>query len=131
VDRAQPAALEAGVMALVLVVDRDVAGHLAVALDRHVAALEAFGRAVPPELLELRGVALKLAGQERPGADTGGSARETAPMFREWLSPAEVAGQLGVSERTVRRRIAAGQLRSRTFGRARRVHRDDLRWEAA
>jgi excisionase family DNA binding protein len=120
------------VTALVAIaLDVDAAGHLAVAIDRHVQALDAFGRAVPPELLELRSVALELAGQERPGADTGGSARETAPMFREWLTPAEVAGQLGVSERTVRRRVASGELPSRAFGRARRVHRDDLRREAS
>jgi excisionase family DNA binding protein len=41
----------------------------------------------------------------------------TAPPARPWLSVDEAARQLGVSERTVRRHAATGQLRSRRLGR--------------
>ena len=111
--------------AVVLELDRDVAGHLAVALHAHVQSLGAFGRACPPELLALQAIAIRLSGQERSGADSRRDAREPVPM-REWLSVEQTAEVLGVSERTVRRRIAAGDLPSRKFGRARRVHRADV-----
>jgi excisionase family DNA binding protein len=44
--------------------------------------------------------------------------RGTGPaVARPWLSVAEVAGMLGVSQRTVRRHVAAGQLPHRRVGR--------------
>jgi excisionase family DNA binding protein len=38
-------------------------------------------------------------------------------VARPWLSVSEVAGMLGVSQRTVRRHVAAGQLPHRRVGR--------------
>jgi excisionase family DNA binding protein len=43
-----------------------------------------------------------------------------------WLSLAEAAERLRVSERTVARLVERGRLRTTTLGRRRLVHRDDL-----
>ena len=43
-----------------------------------------------------------------------------------WLSIAESAGYLRISERKLERLIAGGRLRSTTIGRRRLLHRDDL-----
>jgi excisionase family DNA binding protein len=43
-----------------------------------------------------------------------------------WLSLAEGASYLGISERTLEREITRGRLRSTTVGRRRLLHRDDL-----
>jgi excisionase family DNA binding protein len=43
-----------------------------------------------------------------------------------WLSERDAAAYLGVSERTLQRRVARGRLRSTTLGRRRLFHRDDL-----
>ncbi len=43
-----------------------------------------------------------------------------------WLSIAEAAERLRVSERTLERRIAGGRVRSKTIGRRRLLHRDDV-----
>jgi excisionase family DNA binding protein len=43
-----------------------------------------------------------------------------------WLSLAEGAAYLGVSERTLEREITRERLRSTTLGRRRLLHRDDL-----
>jgi excisionase family DNA binding protein len=43
-----------------------------------------------------------------------------------WLSVEAAASYLGVSERTLERRIAGDRVRSTTIGRRRLLHRDDL-----
>ena len=43
-----------------------------------------------------------------------------------WLSIAEAAGYLRVSERKLARLIESGRVRSSTIGRRRLLHRDDL-----
>lgn len=43
-----------------------------------------------------------------------------------WLSLADGAAYLGVSERTLEREVTRGRLRSSTLGRRRLLHRDDL-----
>ena len=48
------------------------------------------------------------------------------PPLPPYLTLAEVAAYLAISERTVRRLIAAGSLRARQFGIQWRIHRDDL-----
>lgn len=48
-----------------------------------------------------------------------------------WLSVAEAAIHLRVSERTVQRLIARSRVRSTTVGRRRLLHRDDLDRAAA
>jgi excisionase family DNA binding protein len=63
-------------------------------------------------------------------------ARQVAPLVlaeiterggpSPWLSLADGAAYLGVSERTLERAITRGRLRSSTLGRRRLLHRDDL-----
>jgi excisionase family DNA binding protein len=43
-----------------------------------------------------------------------------------WLSLADGAAYLGISERTLEREITRGRLHSSTLGRRRLLHRDDL-----
>jgi excisionase family DNA binding protein len=52
--------------------------------------------------------------------------REASPGGSPWLSVAEAARYLSVSERTIERAIERGRLRSSTLGRRRLLHRDDL-----
>jgi excisionase family DNA binding protein len=55
------------------------------------------------------------------------AALERSPGDRSpWLSLQEGAGYLGVSTRTLERRIKGGRVRSTTIGRRRLLHRDDL-----
>jgi len=51
---------------------------------------------------------------------------DVTPNGSPWLSVAEAANHLGVSERTVERDLARGRLRSSAIGRRRLLHRDDL-----
>jgi excisionase family DNA binding protein len=51
---------------------------------------------------------------------------DLTPNGSPWLSLAQAANYLGVSERTVERGLARGRLRSSSIGRRRLLHRDDL-----
>jgi excisionase family DNA binding protein len=51
---------------------------------------------------------------------------QTVEHGSPWLSIADAAVYLGVSERTIERAIARGRLRSSTIGSRRLLHRDDL-----
>ncbi|MGI8731415.1 MAG: helix-turn-helix domain-containing protein [Solirubrobacteraceae bacterium] len=70
-------------------------------------------------------------GQQRTPADivpcAASPAGSIAPGCEsEYLTTKEFAGRLNISERTVRRRIAAGELPVAQLGRTIRVHRDAL-----
>ena len=88
---------------------------------------------VTAQLGRVREAAVSAASRQEPS----GAVSRLAPGDhdrmdrREWLTVAEAAAHLGVSRRTVERRVASGELRSRTFGRARRVHRAELAADAA
>jgi excisionase family DNA binding protein len=87
---------------------------------------------ITPGLVEIRKVALSVVDRQEPSrTDSRGGVMERDRMDREWLSVAEFAAELGVSRRTVERRIAAGELRSRKFGACRRVLAADLDPEEA
>ncbi|MDP9402120.1 MAG: helix-turn-helix domain-containing protein [Actinomycetota bacterium] len=110
---------------LVLDLDRQSAGHLAVALRLYERRLRADGhRVLPGALGQLLDAALAGAGQARPEADEGSPSGEDGQVML--LDYDEVAGRLGVSERTVRRLVAAGQLSVVRVGNAPRVHPEDL-----
>lgn len=51
--------------------------------------------------------------------------RERRESGSPWLTIAEAADRLRVSERTVARRLSKGRVRSMHFGRRRLLHRDD------
>ena len=84
---------------------------------------EPFALTLPPEALEAiaqRAAELVL---EQLGQDNGSSS--------PWLSLAEAAEYLRVSERQLQRLVARGKVRSSTIGRRRLLHRDDLDQAAA
>lgn len=121
-DEAPPTAM------LAVALDRDLAGHLAVALRRHREELARRSRARPPGLLDLEEMAAEIArsGQERSEASSVPADLQGGSRDREWLSANEVVQVTGLSVSTVRRHIRSGALLSKLFGRARRVRRTDL-----
>jgi excisionase family DNA binding protein len=87
---------------------------------------------VTPQLGRVRGAAVSHAMRLEPTAtDTRSAAVDHRGMDREWLTVAEAAETLAVSRRTIERRVAAGELRSMTLGRCRRVLRADVERGAA
>jgi excisionase family DNA binding protein len=56
---------------------------------------------------------------------------QLTPAASPWLSEDEAADYLGISKRTLQRRVARGLIRSTTIGRRRLLHRDDLDRAAA
>ena len=87
------------------------AAQLKVAVVGYIHEVRRRGGTVTPDVEQLA---------RRLSVAAGTSAKPTPP--RPWLSPGEVAPLLGVSERTVYRRIADGTLPSRRFGGLRQVH---------
>lgn len=121
-------------MSLLLIeLDPQLAGHVAIALHRHKALLRERGRREPEGLAELLDAATRAAtpGQARTGpatdarSDLDGLYGRDVPDF---LTPAAVAAALDRSERTVRRRCAAGALPGAfREGRAWRIPADALK----
>ena len=106
---------------LLIEIDWEVAAHLAAALDAHLGRCEHAPRRIPvPQgIRDFHGLLAARSGQERPG---GRSMLAAAGM----LSLAEAASRLGVSPRTVRRRVAAGELRGVRVGRLVRIAEAEL-----
>lgn len=106
---------------LVVELDWEVSAHLAAALDAHLGRCENAPRRIPvPDALrDLRGLLADRSGQERPAA-------RSAWPGDAMLSVAEAAARLGVSTRTVRRRVAAGELRCARVGRLVRISEGEL-----
>jgi excisionase family DNA binding protein len=121
---------------LVLAIDRDVAGHIAVALRRHRGALKKQGIAEPPELAEFQAAALEIANPSDPSEITRrhqASAALNVPAGtdddlhdRPFLSRADVHRLAGVSLATVDRWLRSGRLPSVKQGHIRRIARTDL-----
>ena len=113
---------------LAIVVDRDIAGHLALALSRHSADLKRRGMAEPPSWAQLTELALQVASssQQASASDTDISGVDDGLHAREYLSRSDVHRITGASLRTVDRWIADGGLTSTRHGRTRRVARTDL-----
>jgi excisionase family DNA binding protein len=88
--------------------------------ERLLTARDSLLRALAPELVE----ALEELVEERVAALT--HAQAASGNGSPWLSVAEAANYLRVSERKVQRLIRAGRVRSTTLGRRRLLHRDDL-----
>lgn len=110
-------------------VDRDLAGHVALAIKLYRERLARSGRARPPGLVDFEQLAARVAtsGQERTGEDTDRETVDSGPHEeREWLSTTEAAQVTGLSAKTIRRRIAAGVLPAGRSGRAIRINRSDL-----
>ena len=112
---------------LVLQIDRDTAGHLAVALRRHRADLAERGWAEPPGLSDLQGAALRVVeAQERSGGLSRLGALDDDLDARDFLTRKDICRLAGVSLSTVKRWLQSGDLPSTQHGRIRRVVRADL-----
>lgn len=101
--------------------DWTAAAHLRRALEAHGRWCREQGIPMPDALRELTGLAS--VGQERPKHAAVVEFADAAPMLLDYGA---AAARLGVSTRTVRRLVAAGDLRSVRIGASRRVHVDDL-----
>jgi excisionase family DNA binding protein len=113
---------------LVVTLDRDVAGHLAVALRRHRDALKKEGIAEPPGIAELESAALQVVNSthdDSPGI-TVEDALDDGLHDRIYLTRRDVQRLSGASRATVDRWLGSGQLRSSKHGRIRRIARRDL-----
>ena len=111
------------------VVDAATAEALVQAIGNQVEIAEiAPGHArVTDQLGRVLRAALSVADRQEPPATASHlGSRQDGVMDREWVTINEAARALYVSRRTVERRIAAGDLRSRKFGASRRVFALDL-----
>jgi excisionase family DNA binding protein len=111
---------------LVLSLDADVAGHLAVARRRHRSALRKNDLAEPPEIAELEAAALQAVNNSQQASasvtvDTVGDAGA-----RDYLTRSDVQHLTGASLSTIDRWVSSGNLPSSRHGRVRRIARADL-----
>jgi excisionase family DNA binding protein len=113
---------------LVLAVDCDVCGHIAVGLRRHCDSLRKNGLAVPDAVEQFAELALQVASssQQQSASDTDLTGVDDGLHDREYLSRSDVHRITGASLRTVDRWIADGGLTSIRHGRTRRVARANL-----
>ena len=116
-------------MADLLAIGLDSAGraHLARALDEHRRWCRANGRTMPATLVQLAALLTTTApnGQARTTQRDEDDLPDTEPMTLAYTF-SEAGDLLGISERTVRRLVAAGELQSITVGSLPRIHREDL-----
>jgi excisionase family DNA binding protein len=118
-------------MPLLVVALEDVdAGHLARAIQNYEKACRQNGARLPIPLREIHDTLLSVtgsarSGQERTRSSSGPPLSDDAPV--SLLLDFESAGRwLDVSERTVRRLVEDGEIRSVSIGRLRRIHRDEV-----
>jgi excisionase family DNA binding protein len=113
---------------LVLAVDRDVAGHITVAINRHRADLRKRRMPEPPGLADFEAVALEIVNKPQEASATvnvrGGPDDDLHD--RIFLTRADVQRLTGVSLATVDRWLRSGDLPSVKQGRVRRIARTDL-----
>jgi excisionase family DNA binding protein len=115
------------VSVIVLELDGDLAGHLAVAVRRHREMLDHVGRACPDELVALERVFVTACnGQGVSGAFTPLPADSVGGMTADWLTPRQAARMTSLSLSTIRRSVADGSLTSTKVGRSRRIAVEDL-----
>lgn len=108
--------------------------HVALALAHHSLALEDKGQTMPRDLALLLDAAVELA-KSSPRTDRDRHALDSGPMISDSLlmdgtrliGVRQVARWAGMSERTVQRRLASGELPSVKNGRRRLVRVRDLR----
>jgi excisionase family DNA binding protein len=109
----------------VIIVGRVVERHLAAAVVAYVDALRRNGMAVPTALTELRAAFGDLSRQGPTAFDGDATAADGVPMALVF-DAGEVADVLRVSERSVERLLASGDLPSVRIGRSRRIRGEDL-----
>ncbi len=104
--------------------DAELAAHVATALLRYKRWLHDINRPQPDGFAELLKSSIRVAksGQSHP---VDAATRQRVRMAR-LLSPADAAAVLGISERTLRRRVADGTLPARHVGRLVRFDPHDI-----
>ncbi len=96
--------------------------HLTRAIELYARACHADGGVLPSELADLYAA---MNGPERTKLEDDADERDVASMSI-LLTYQEAADRLGVSERTLRRLAARGDLATVSIGRARRIRPADL-----
>jgi excisionase family DNA binding protein len=97
-----------------------LAEHLVAAIVRHVRQLARDGMPVPPGLLDLASIVAN-ASHSRPEFDRSPSDVDSSHMPPIAITYEAAAAAHGVSVRTIRRRVHAGELPVIGTGRGRRV----------
>ena len=123
-----PHALKHATGLLVIALDRDTAGHLAIALRRHRGQLQKLGYAEPQGLAELETLAQSVtkSHQQSPGVSVLTVPDDDSSDNRDFLTRNDISRRTGTSLSTVDRWIRIGALPSVKRGRTRRVSRADL-----
>jgi excisionase family DNA binding protein len=112
---------------IVLALDRDTAGHLAVALRRHRGHLQQIDAVEPAGLADLEALAVSVyKRQEATPGDIRRLLIDDDRHERDYLTRDDIRQRTGASLRTVDRWIASGKLASCKRGGIRRVARADL-----
>ena len=113
---------------VLLEVSAETAGHLAVAIRAYRKAARANYLAVPADLIHIEAAMAERAmkGQDGTPVDELWQVQEAASVTPELLSIADTARKLRCSERTVKRRIAAGELAAVKDGRLTRIRPTDI-----
>lgn len=112
----------------VVALDRDVAGHLAVALRRHRDSLREHGLGEPAALAQLEAAAMSVVTSRQQASVnvTDSYGTDDGLHERQWLTRHDAHRLTGASVSTVDRWIRDGKLRSTRRGRSRRIARADL-----
>jgi excisionase family DNA binding protein len=108
---------------LLLVVDEQVGAHLTAALTAHIRGCRRDAIPVPAELAAFLEVLAASRGPQRPVL---AAERRTADAEAVLLSYAAAGARLGISARTVRRRVAEGRLPVVRDGRRRLIRIEDV-----
>jgi len=113
---------------LVLDIDRALALHMAMALELHARTCRANATPLPAGLVDFAARCWEIArgddeGPQGPPLDFLARMADSAPML---LTITEAARTLRLSERQVKRLVAAGTIPSVTIDSARRIRADDL-----
>lgn len=95
---------------MLILLGDDLRRHLAAAVAEHVRRLRRDGLAVPAELTRLTAAISASGGPERPTLDDASSRVDSAGMQPLTVDYRDAAEVLGVSERSVRRAVRAGDL---------------------
>ena len=109
--------------AVVLCLDGASARHLGRALEAYRARCRGDGMPLPPALADLLAAT---TGQGRPDVEADEDMADDGRMTPLLLTYLEAGQRLRLSERSVRRLVAAGDLRAVEVGGRRRIHTADL-----
>jgi len=113
---------------LLLTMSAEVAGHVTIAIQQHRAWARTAGLALPDELDQLeRALAIRARrGQDGTPLEDLWSVRHAQTMAPQLLDYAATAKVLGVSERSVKRIIATGDLTPVKIGGSSRIRVEQL-----